>query len=103
MPETKRYTDYVNLARKSLVFTATYIKNGMCRGSREPTMLLTNICINGEQILDHVWVRDKIDIHIQLRNKQHKIISFLGRLIQITKVKDITTVKDLGLVIKKLL
>jgi len=103
MPETQRYVKYANLANKSQIFTATYIKNGLFKGTLEPTMLFINVCIDGEEILDHVWVRDKSDFHKRLRNKQHKTITFFGRLRKISKVKNLTMVKDLGLNIKKLL
>jgi len=104
MPETERYTKYSSLVKKPLTFTATYIKNGICKGSCQPTILLTNVCINGNQILDHVWVRSKHNFHLQLRNRQHKTIKFIGELIKITKLKDESIVtKDLNIKIKELL
>jgi len=104
MAETERYTKYSSLVKKPLTFTATYIRNGICKGSCQPTMLLTNVCIDGNQILDHVWVRSTNSLHIRLRSKQHKSIKFIGKLIKITKLKNESIlVKDLNIQIKELL
>jgi len=104
MPETERYIKYNHLVKTPLEFTATYVKNGMCPGSLIPTMLFLNVCYNGEQILDHVWVRSKDNLHKKLRNKQQKQISFIGKLIKITKLKNRSTVtKDLNITIQKLI
>ena len=104
MPETERYTKYSSLAKKPLTFTATYIRNGRSKGSYVPTMLLTNVCLDNEQILDHVWVQSLNNTHIKLRSKQHRPISFVGVLTKITKLKEQAIVtKDLGLIIKELL
>jgi len=104
MPETERYTKYSNLVKAPLEFTATYVKNGICPGSLIPTMLFLNVCYNGEQVLDHVWVRSKNDLHKKLRKKQQKQIRFIGKLTKITKLKDQSIVtKDLNIRIQKLI
>ncbi len=104
MPETERYIKYSSLAKKPLTFTATYIKNGRSKGSCQPTMLLTNVCLDGKLILDHVWVTTTYNFHTYLRNKQHRSITFIGKLVKLTKLKQQTiTTKDLGIIIKELL
>ena len=104
MPETERYTKYSSLAKKPLTFTATYIRNGMSKGSCQPTMLLTNVCLAGNLILDHVWVTTTHNYHIRLRSKQNRSITFIGKLVKLTKLKQQAVVtKDLGITIEELL
>ena len=95
--KTDRYIQYSSKLGQELVFTALYIKNGINPGTRLKTMLLCNICLNGVQVLDHIWVNDANLAHL-LKNKQHKQFKFLGKLKEVTKPGTLyKTKKDLAL------
>ena len=101
--ETKRYQQYKSLLRKYYIFTATYIKNGRQRGSGKLTLLLTNVHLNNKEILDHIWVIND-QFAKKLASKQHRTITFKGKLIPIKKPHMLYGSKlDLGLKIESML
>lgn len=103
--ETQRYQEHDDLIGKSQVFTGTYIKNGIDKGSETKTILINSVTLDGVEVLDHVWLKDsKKSFADVLKKKQHKRIKFIGKLVKVTKPYTLYETKtDLGLKITKLL
>ena len=103
--ETQRYQEHDDLIGKSQVFTGTYIKNGIHKGSEIKTILIDHVVLDGIEVLDHVWLKDDNNKFAEiLKKKQHKRIKFIGKLTKVTKPYNLYETKtDLGLKITKLL
>jgi len=95
------------LLGKSLVCSATYIKNGNTNQDTTKTVLLENITIcNTSTKVDHLWVKDhkKVCATKVWKAKQHQLVYFIAKFVKITKAGTLyETKEDLNLKIVKIL
>lgn len=101
--EAQRYINNKDNISKKLTFEALYIKNGTRHGTNQKSALLTEIKLNGVEVIDHIWINDN-EFAEQLKSNRFKTIKFIGKLKQIVKPHTIFETKtDIGIDIVKLL